>query len=104
VLRKEFRPKRDKITGEWKRLHKEELYDLYSSTNTIRVIESRRRWSGLVAHMGAGEIHTGFWWGDMMARDNLEDLGVEGGIILKRILIKWDGGMDWVDLAQDRDR
>ena len=50
VLRKKFGPKRDEVTREWGRLHKEELYDLYSSSNIIRVIKSRRmKWAGHVA-------------------------------------------------------
>jgi hypothetical protein len=53
VLRRIFGPKRDEATGEWRRLHNEELNDLYSSSNVIRVIKSRRmRWAGHVAHMG----------------------------------------------------
>ena len=52
VLRKIFGPKRKEATGEWRRLHIEELYDLYSS-NIIRVIKPRRiRWAGLVADIG----------------------------------------------------
>ena len=52
VLRKIFGPERDEVTGEWRRLHNEELYALYSSPNTIRVIKSgRTKWAGHVARM-----------------------------------------------------
>jgi hypothetical protein len=55
VLRRTFGPKRDEVTGEWRRLHKEELNGLYSSPNISRVIKSRRmRWAGQVARMGKG--------------------------------------------------
>jgi hypothetical protein len=55
VLRGIFGPKRDEVTGEWRRLHNEELNDLYSSPNIIWVIKSRRmRWDGHVARMGEG--------------------------------------------------
>ena len=53
VLRRIFGPKRDKVTGEWRKLHNEELNDLYSSPNIVRVIKPRRlRWTGHMAHIG----------------------------------------------------
>ena len=60
MLRRIFGPKRNEVTGEWRRLHKEELYAAYFSPNIIRVIKSRRRWARYVARMGRVEVHTGF--------------------------------------------
>jgi hypothetical protein len=50
------------------------------------------------------ECITGFWRGDLKEGDHLKDPGVDGRIILKLIFKKWDGGMYWIDMAQDRDR
>jgi hypothetical protein len=55
VLRKVFGPRRDELTGEWRRLHNEKPYDLYPSPNTIRVIKSRRL---MGRTRGRGEVHT----------------------------------------------
>jgi hypothetical protein len=75
VLRRIFGPKRDEVTGEWRRLHNEALTDMYSSPNIIRVIKSRRmRWAVHVACMGRGEAHTGFWWGDLREGTNWKTL------------------------------
>jgi len=53
VLRRIFGSKRDEVTGEWSKLHNEELNDLYFSPNIVRVIKSRRRkWEGYVARLG----------------------------------------------------
>jgi hypothetical protein len=49
-------------------------------------------------------VHTGFWWGDLRKGDHLGNPGVDGRIILKRVFKQWDGGMEWIGLAQDRDR
>jgi len=62
VLRRIFGPKRDEVTGEWRKLHNEELNDLYCSHNVLRVIKTRRmRWAGHVALWGKTEVYTGFW-------------------------------------------
>ena len=65
VLRRIFGLRREEVTGEWKRLHNEELNDLYSSPNIVRVIKSRRmRWTGHVARMGEERGCIGSWWGN----------------------------------------
>jgi hypothetical protein len=92
VLRRIFVPKRDEITGEWRRLQKEELYDLYYSPNVIQVIKSRgKRWVGHVALMGERRVYTAFWWGKLREGDNLEDVRVDCRVILKCMFKKWDG-------------
>jgi len=86
VLRKIFRPKRDEVAGEWRRLHKEELYDLYSPPNFISVMNSRRmRGAAHVAGTEREEVYTGLLWESLRERDHLEDAGVDGTVILKRI-------------------
>ena len=63
VLRRIFGPRKDEVTGEWRRLHNQELNDLYSSPNIVRVIKSRRmRWTGHVACMGEERVCIGSWW------------------------------------------
>ena len=54
-------------------------------------------------HVWDGEVRTGFWWGNLREGDHLEDPSVDGSIILKFVFKQRDGGMDWIDLAQDRD-
>ena len=61
VLKKIFGPKRDDVTGDWRKLHNEELNDLYSSLSTVRGIKSRMSWAEHVARMGGKESH-GFVW------------------------------------------
>ena len=71
-----FGPKRDEGIGEWRKLHNEELIDLYSSPNIVRLIKSRRmRWAGTYGG------YTGFWWGSLRERDHLEEPGLDGMII-----------------------
>jgi hypothetical protein len=83
VLRKISELKRDGVKGEWRRLHKEQLYDLYFSPNIIRLIKSRRmRRAGHVARRETEEVYTGFWWGSLRERDHLEDPSFNVRIIL----------------------
>ena len=81
--------KRDEVTGEWRKLHNEELNDLYSLPNNVRVVKSRRmRWAGHVARMGGIEVCTGCWWGSLRKRDHLGDPGADERIILRWIFRK----------------
>jgi hypothetical protein len=101
VLRRIFGLKRDEAIGGWRKLHNEELHNLYCSPSIIRMIKSRRiRWAGHEARMGRRGMYIGFWWESRKERDH----HVGGRIILRWILeIGW-GGMDWIDPAQDRDQ
>ena len=100
VLRKIFWPKRAEVTGEWRKLHNEELNDLYCSPNIVRVIKSKRmRWAGHVARM---RTRTGEY------RVLVEKF--EGKRPLGRLRRRWEErwifrkwGMDWIELAKDRD-
>jgi hypothetical protein len=92
VLRRVFWPKRDEVTGEWRKIHSDKFIDLYSSPIIDQVIKSRRmRWVGHVACMG--HAYTGFWWGNQSKRDHMEDPGIGGRIILRRIFRKWGVGV-----------
>jgi hypothetical protein len=97
VLRRIFGPKRYEVTGEWRKLHNEELSDLCTSLTTIQVIEPRRMiWAGHVARMGEmRDVYRGLW-GNTRERVHLEDPGVDGRIILRWICRKWNGehGLD----------
>jgi hypothetical protein len=106
VLRRIFGLKRDEVTGEWRKLHNEELRDLYSSPSIIRIIKSiKMRWVGYVARMGEKRDAYGLLVGKPEGRrplgrprrrwvDNVRmDLGKVG----------WDD-VDWIGLAKDRNR
>jgi hypothetical protein len=95
VLRRIFGPKRDEVTGEWRKMHNKELDDMYSLPHIVRVIKSRiLRWAGYVARMGeTGVAYTEFWWGNLRERDHLGDPGLDGRITLRWIFRKWDVGV-----------
>jgi hypothetical protein len=62
VLRRIFGLKRDEVMGGWRKLHNEEIHNLYSSPSIIRMMKSRRmRWAGHVAQMGQRGMHIGYW-------------------------------------------
>jgi len=94
VLRRICGPKKDEVTGEWRKLHNEELNDLYCSPNIVRVIKSRRmRWARHVARVGEGRGVYRVWWENLRERDHWGDPCVDVRIILKRIFRKWDVGV-----------
>jgi len=102
VLRKIFGPRRHEVTGEWRRLHNEELNDLYSSLNNAQVIKPRRmKWAGHVVHTGEGRGCIGSWWGNRREGDHCGDLGVDGWIILGWNSRRWAVGI-WTGLGWPR--
>jgi hypothetical protein len=71
VLGRIFGPKGDEVTGEWRKLHNEELRDLYSSPSIIRIIKSRRmRWERHIARMGKRGTRIDYWWESQRERDH----------------------------------
>jgi len=100
VLRRIFGPRRDEVKGEWRRSHNEELNDLYSSPNIVRVIKLRKmRWAGHVARVGEERGCIGSWWGSRRERDHWGDLGVDGWIILRMDLQEVGCGVYGLDWA-----
>ena len=84
-----FGYKMDEVTCEWRKLHKEELINLYTSSIIFRVIKSRRmRWAEHVARMGERRGVYRVWWGNLRARDHLEEPTVDVMIILHWIFRK----------------
>ena len=104
MLRIIFGPKRDGVTGEWRKLHNEELNDLYSSPNIVRLIKSRRmRWAGHVACMEEGRGVHKVLVGKPEGKNHWGDQDVDGRIILRWILRKWEGvvgtGWSWLRIG-----
>jgi len=106
VLRRIFGPSRDEKTGEWRRLHNEERNDLYSSPNIVRVIKSRRmRWARHVERMGE---ERGVYRVFLGKPEGRRPLGRPRRRWVENIRMDLQevgcGYMDWIRLAQDRDR
>jgi hypothetical protein len=99
VLRRIFGPKRDEVTGEWRKLHNEKLRDLYSSPSIFRLIKSRRmRWAGHVARMGEKRNQHRLLMGNPEGKRPLGRPRCRWWIMLGWILERWDGVM-WTGLV-----
>ena len=103
-MRRIFGSKRAEVTWEWRKLHNEELNDLYCSHNILEVIKSRRmRWAGHVVRMRERSGVCSILVGNVGERNHLETLGVDGKIILKWIFRKWDvvprTGSSWLRIG-----
>jgi hypothetical protein len=106
VLRRTFGPKRDEVTGEWRKLHNEELHDLYSSPNVVKVMKARRmKWGWHVARMGEKRNAYRLL---VEKPEGRRPLGRPrrrwvNNIRMDLVEVEW-GDVDWIGLAQDRDR
>jgi hypothetical protein len=106
VLRRIFGPKRDEVMGGWRKLHNEELHGLYSSPSIVRVIKARRmRWAGHVARMGEVRGAYNIFFGRPEGRRPLGRLRRRWEDNIKMDLSEIGfGDVNWIHLAQDKDR
>jgi hypothetical protein len=105
VLRRIFWSKRDEVKEERKKLYSEELNDMCFSPSIVRVTKSRRiRWVGHVARMGEMRVVYRVLVGNVRERNHSEDLGVYEDNIKMDVQEVGCGRMDWIELAQVRDR
>ena len=99
VLRRIFGHKRGEVTGDWRKLHNEELTDLFLSPNIIQVIKLRRiRWLGHVAHMGERKGAYRVLMGNLRERVHFEDPGIDERFILRWLFRKLDWVTAWIEL------
>jgi hypothetical protein len=105
ALRRIFGLKRDEVTGEWRKLHNEKLHDLYSSPSIIRIIKARMKWAGHVARMGEKRNVYTLLVGKPGGRRPLGRPRRRwlDNVRMDLVEVGW-GDVDWIGLAQDRDR